>query len=66
ISFGAGMVNLCFAMFGVPVFAFAIVNSGDWIDRMAAKATGENSTFINQEKTKINLSGDPTNLVERA
>ena len=29
ISFGAGMVNLCFAMFGVPVFTFAIVNSGE-------------------------------------
>jgi hypothetical protein len=66
ISFGAGMVNLCYAMFGVPVFTFAIVNSGDWIDKMAAKATGEGTTFINQEKTKVNLSIEPTNLVERA
>jgi 1-aminocyclopropane-1-carboxylate deaminase/D-cysteine desulfhydrase-like pyridoxal-dependent ACC family enzyme len=60
------MVNLCFAMFGVPVFTFAIVNSGDWIDKMAAKATGESTTFINQEKTKVNLSTQPTTLVERA
>lgn len=66
ISFGAGMVNLCYAMFGVPVFTFAIVNSGDWIDKMAAKATGEGTTFINQEKTKVNLSAEPTSLVERA
>lgn len=66
ISFGAGMVNLCYAMFGVPVFTFAIVNSGDWIDKMAAKATGEGTTFINQEKTKVNLSTSPTNLIERA
>lgn len=66
ISFGAGMVNLCFAMFGVPVFTFAIVNSGDWIDKMAAKATGESTTFINQEKTKVALNTEPTNLVERA
>ena len=66
ISFGAGMVNLCYSMFGVPVFTFAIVNSGDWIDKMAAKATGENTTFINQEKTKINLNSEPTTLVERA
>lgn len=66
ISFGAGMVNLCFAMFGVPVFTFAIVNSGDWIDKMAAKATGESVTFINQEKTKINLSSNPANIIERA
>jgi actin-like ATPase involved in cell morphogenesis len=66
ISFGAGMVNLCFAMFGVPVFTFAIVNSGDWIDKMAAKATGESITFINQEKTKVNLSSNPANIIERA
>jgi actin-like ATPase involved in cell morphogenesis len=66
ISFGAGMVNLCFAIFGAPVFQFSIVNSGDWIDKMAAKATGESPTFINQEKTKINLSTPPKTLVERA
>lgn len=66
ISFGAGMVNLCYAMYGVPVFQFALVNSGDWIDKMAAKATGESATFINQEKTKIKLNGQPKSLVERA
>jgi hypothetical protein len=66
ISFGAGMVNLCYALFGVPVFRFAVVNSGDWIDKMAAKATGESITFINQEKTKVNLSATPTTIVERA
>ena len=66
ISFGAGMVNLCFAIYGIPVFQFSLVNSGDWIDRMAAKATHESETFINQEKMKINLSVPPTSLVERA
>lgn len=66
ISFGAGMVNLCFSMYGAPVFSFAIVNSGDWIDKMAAKATGESITFINKEKTKINLTEEPKNMVERA
>lgn len=66
LSFGAGMCNACFAMFGAPVFQFALVNSGDWIDRQAAKATGESITFINQEKTKVDLSAEPTTLVERA
>lgn len=66
ISFGAGMVNLCYAMYGNPLFKFAIVNSGDWIDRQAAKATGESPTFINKEKTKVDLMATPTNLVERA
>lgn len=66
VSFGAGMVNLCYAMYGNPVFAFSLVNSGDWIDRQAAKATGENIAFINKEKTKVDLSKAPNTLVERA
>lgn len=66
VSFGAGMVNLCYSMYGNPVFAFSIVNSGDWIDRQAAKATGESISFINKEKTKIDLTKAPTTLVERA
>lgn len=66
ISFGAGMVNLCFAIFGAPVFEFSLVNSGDWIDKMAAKATGETPTFINKEKLKTDLSKDSDLLVQRA
>ena len=66
VSCGAGMVNVCFAMYGNPIFQFAIVNSGDWIDKQAAKATGESPTFINKEKTKVDLSKEPSNLVERA
>jgi actin-like ATPase involved in cell morphogenesis len=65
-SFGAGMVNVCYAMYGNPIFKFAIVNSGDWIDKQAAKATGETPTYINKEKTKVDLSKPPANLVERA
>ena len=66
ISFGAGMVNLCFSIYGNPVFEFAIVNSGDWIDKMAAKATGESIAYINKEKTKVDLTKEATNMVERA
>lgn len=66
ISAGAGMVNVCYAMYGNPAFSFSIVNSGDWIDRQAAKATGETVAFINVEKTKIDLLKPPTSLVERA
>lgn len=65
-SFGAGMVNVAFSLFGAEVFSFALVNSGDWIDRQAAKATGESIAFINKEKTKIDLNREPNNLVERA
>jgi actin-like ATPase involved in cell morphogenesis len=65
-SFGGGMINICYAMYGNPIFSFSIVNSGDWIDRQAAKATGESIAFINKEKMKIDLSKSPSTLVERA
>lgn len=66
VSCGAGMVNLCFAIFGTPVFSFSLVNAGDWIDRQAAKATGESITFINREKLKLDLSQKADTLVQRA
>jgi len=66
ISFGAGMVNLCFSIFGAPVFQFSLVNSGDWIDRMAARATGETPTYINKEKMKVDLTKDSDSLVQQA
>ena len=66
ISFGAGQINICFAIFGVPVFQFSIVNSGDWIDNQAAKATGESPTFINQEKLKLDLTINPDSMIQRA
>lgn len=66
ISFGAGMVNVSFANFGAPIFNFAIVNSGDWIDKQAARATNESIAVINKEKTKIDLTKAPTSGVERA
>lgn len=65
-SCGAGMVNVAFGLFGAEVFAFSLVNSGDWIDRQAAKASGDTIAFINKEKQKIDLSKDSTTLVERA
>jgi actin-like ATPase involved in cell morphogenesis len=66
ISFGAGLINLCFAVYGAPVFQFSIVNSGDWIDEQAAKATNESPTYINKIKNTINLTKEPENLVQRA
>jgi actin-like ATPase involved in cell morphogenesis len=66
VSCGAGMVNVAFGLYGAPVFTFALVNSGDWIDRQASKATGETIAFINKTKTKIDLNKEPSNLVERA
>ncbi len=66
ISFGAGMINLAFAIYGNPSFQFSIVNSGDWIDKMAAKATGETPSFINKEKLKLDLTVEPESMVLKA
>lgn len=66
VSCGAGMVNVAYSLFGAPVFTFALVNSGDWIDKQSALATGETIAFINKQKTKIDLGKEPTNMTERA
>lgn len=45
VSFGAGMVNACYSLFGLPVFEFSLVGSGDWIDRETARVIkGETMT----------------------
>lgn len=68
VSCGAGMVNICYAMYGAPIFQFSIVNSGDWIDKMASKAIGEDTTtYVNREKMHADLTIDnPDTLVQRA
>ena len=66
ISFGAGLVNVCAAIYSIPVFQFSIAGSGDKIDELAANASGETKTFINKAKQKIDLSKEPACAVERA
>ena len=39
------MVNACYSLFGLPVFEFSLVGSGDWIDRETARVIkGETMT----------------------
>lgn len=66
ISLGAGMINVCYANRSIPVFQFSIVNSGDWIDKQAAKAAAVSTTVINREKEKVDLMVPPTSEIERA
>jgi len=66
ISAGSGMINLCYSIFSQPVFQMPLVNAGDWLDKMAAKASGETPTVINKEKTKIDLTKPANTLLERA
>jgi hypothetical protein len=66
ISFGAGMVNFCYAVYAYSACQFSSVNCGDWIDHQAAKATNESVTVINKAKQKIDLLTQPTSTIERA
>lgn len=50
LSWGAGMVNVCVMLNGEPVLKFSTTRSGDWIDRMAAVATGESDSVVQAEK----------------
>ena len=50
ISCGAGMTNVCVMLNGEPTVAFSTTKSGDWIDRMAAVATGEKDSVVQAEK----------------
>lgn len=50
LSWGAGMVNVCVMLNGEPVVKFSTTKSGDWIDRMAAVATGESDSIVQAEK----------------
>jgi len=50
LSWGAGMVNVCVMLNGEPVVTFSTTKSGDWVDRMAAVATGESDSIVQSEK----------------
>jgi hypothetical protein len=46
MSFGGGMVNVCFAYRSLPLMTFSVPRSGDWIDEKAAMAVGEHSSYV--------------------
>lgn len=56
-SFGAGMVNICFAYKSIPVFAFSLTKSGDWIDEQTSKTLGQTaSRVIGVKEKKLDLT----------
>ena len=60
LSWGAGMVNCCVMLNGEPVLTFSTTRSGDWIDRMAAVATGEPDSIVQAEKEQGDFTvGEP-------
>jgi hypothetical protein len=55
LSWGAGMVNCCVMLNGEPTVVFSTTKSGDWVDRMAAAATGEADSVVQAEKEQGNF-----------
>jgi len=51
-SFGAGMLNVCFAYKSIPVFDFSLTKSGDWIDKQVSKALGQTAAQVVGVKEK--------------
>ncbi|MEK6869231.1 MAG: hypothetical protein AABX74_03320 [Nanoarchaeota archaeon] len=67
LSFGAGMVNVCFSYKAVPVFQFSLTKSGDWIDQQVSMATNETSSKVCAIKeNSLNLSSENNGRVESA
>jgi hypothetical protein len=77
ISWGAGTVTVHAGIFGVPIFEFCIVGSGDWIDVEVAKRFGydpdhpskesrETPTTVCRRKEKIDLSKNPEGKLDQA
>ncbi len=57
MSFGGGMVNVCFAFRSIPLLTFSLARGGDWIDRKAAIAVGDNaSRACAIKESKLDLS----------
>ena len=51
-SFGAGMANCCLALRQLPLLAFSVAHSGDWIDEEASKVLGCDVSTITKYKEK--------------
>jgi len=52
ISFGAGQVNVCMAVRGMPVVEFSLVGSGDEIDRQVSVLCGKPVSVVTKTKEK--------------
>ncbi|RLB75316.1 MAG: hypothetical protein DRH24_19800 [Deltaproteobacteria bacterium] len=73
ISWGAGMVNVSYCLFGLSIFEFALVGSGDWIDQETARVVkNETPTSVCKHKEnrlknkRFNLKKMPEDNVGRA
>mgnify|MGYP000417059927 CR=1 FL=1 len=60
ISFGAGMVNVCYCLYGIEVFKFSLIGSGDKIDLDSAVRFG-----YDPNKASGDYKETPTSICRR-
>jgi len=76
ISCGAGAINVCYCLFGLPIYSFSWIGSGDWIDLESARQFGYNSdrpdgdykytpTSVSRIKEMISLKQMPDDSIGR-
>lgn len=66
ISFGAGMVNVCYAFMGMPILSFSISKGGDYIDQSAAKQVDDTANTVCHHKEKMKSLSEPEGKYEEA
>jgi hypothetical protein len=69
VSCGAGMVNVCYCLYGVPIYEFSLVGAGDLIDKESSKVTGEPTSTITRIKESPDMhldTGLPMDFVKKA
>lgn len=68
MSFGGGLVNVCFGFRSIPVVTFSLAMAGDWIDQKAALAVGEKASLIcSIKESSLDLSkGEGLSKIESA
>ena len=66
ISWGSGMINASYCLFGLPVFEFSLVGAGDFVDRETARVVkGETPTSVCRYKEN-RLKGKKFTLLKMA
>jgi len=66
ISFGSGMVNLCYAFMGMPILSFSISKGGDYVDQSAALQVNDTANTVCHRKEKGMDIREPKDEYEKA
>ncbi len=68
VSFGGGLCNVSVAYLGLPILSFSTTRAGDYIDKSAAKVTGQTPTTVrlHKESPAFKIGQDGANGIDQA